>query len=269
MTLNKKSITKYQEVNDTLEELTKKYVDNFGQKLIAVYLAISVSFEKFDPESSDIDIMVVLQDQLSIEEFEMMQKWHSSPEPNQPLWVERMQCSYVPLDNILHDVFTPREPRIHLDNGEIYSEEVFRSEWLINQYLLYKYSITLFGQDFKTLLSEPIDISYVQKACIQLLVDDWYPKTKDLNYLQQSHHQSYAVLTMCRILYIIILGEASSKKDAISWAKKEFGSQWNYLIQIAENWHYGAEMHLQEDTANFIKFVMNKANIANLRMQKH
>ncbi|MBS0272381.1 MAG: DUF4111 domain-containing protein [Proteobacteria bacterium] len=49
-----------------------------------------------------------------------------------------------------------------------------------------------------------------------------------------------------------------TKKAAASWVKSEFGSQWNTLIQTAENWSYGQEMDLKEETIDFIQFVVNK-----------
>ena len=40
--------------------------------------------------------------------------------------------------------------------------------------------------------------------------------------------------------------------------KNKFGSQWNNLINTAENWKYGKEMTMRNETIKFIKFVINE-----------
>lgn len=65
---------------------------------------------------------------------------------------------------------------------------------------------------------------------------------------------------MCRILYTVLCNETASKKVSATWVKKEFGTHWSTLIQAAENWHYGLEMHFEKDTIEFIQFVIDKIN---------
>lgn len=84
----------------------------------------------------------------------------------------------------------------------------------------------------------------------------------DRLYLENSHHQSYAILTMCRILYTINCDAIASKKTAASWVKITF-PQWSKIIQAAETWHYGLKMNMQEETAQFITFVIEKIKSAN------
>jgi hypothetical protein len=41
-------------------------------------------------------------------------------------------------------------------------------------------------------------------------------------------------------------------------SKHEFAPEWSPLIQTAEDWHYGKEMNLKEQTIEFIQFVVSK-----------
>ena len=113
------------------------------------------------------------------------------------------------------------------------------------------------GPNFKTLV-KPIDIEDVREACIRDLFEEWEPKITDPTYLKNSHYQAYVVLNMSRILYTVIRHSTATKKASASWVKSEFGPQWKNLIQTAENWHYGKEMNLKEETIEFIKFVIDK-----------
>ena len=47
--------------------------------------------------------------------------------------------------------------------------------------------------------------------------------------------QAYAILTMCRALYVHRTGEQASKRQAARWAREEL-PQWADLIQSALAW---------------------------------
>lgn len=254
--LNKKDITIYKDVNKVLHSLTKGIKSIFGSNVVGIYLTGSLSYGNFNPKSSDIDLVVVLYSPASRELLELVKKLHLQVERIHKQWAQRIECSYIPIST-LQSILPPELPRPYVGEGIFYPEASYGNEWLINQYLLYKHGIALIGQEFKTLI-KPIDIIDVKKACIRDLFQEWQPKINDPLYLQNSHYQSYIILNMCRILYTVICNETASKKVSAAWVKKEFGTQWNNLIQAAENWHYGLEMHFQKDTIEFIKFIISK-----------
>jgi len=156
---------------------------------------------------------------------------------------------------MLKNILPPKTPRPYFGEGVFYPKADYGNEWLINNYLLYKYGTPLFGPSFKKLI-KPIDITDVQKACIRDLFKEWEPKISDPNYLNNSHYQSYVVLNLCRILYVVMNNDLASKKTSASWVKKEY-KQWNDLIQAAENWQYGNKMNKKEEAIDFIKFVVD------------
>jgi hypothetical protein len=68
-------------------------------------------------------------------------------------------------------------------------------------------------------------------------------------------HQSYVVLTMCRILYTMEHGEVVSKRAAAKWAEENIHDRWRSLIERA--WegrqHPGAPMEDASETLTFIR----------------
>ena len=177
-------------------------------------------------------------------------------------WTRRIECSYIPVD-MLQNILPPKTPRPYIGEGIFYAVAPYGNEWLINNYLLYKNGIALLGPDFKTIV-KPIDIVDVQKACIRDLFKEWEPKINDSAWLKNSHYQSYVVVNLCRILYTVLQKEVTSKRVAAVWVKNELSPEWKELIQTAESWEYGKDMHMQEETKRFIKFVINKVRKSSL-----
>lgn len=257
-----KKTTPYKDVNKILGSFEKGLLGIFGNNLIGLYLTGSLSYSDFNPGSSDIDLVAILNKPATPDELKLVKQLHFQIEKQNKKWAKRIECSYIPSD-MLKNILPPKTPRPYFGEGVFYPEAAYGNEWLINNYLLYKQGITLLGKNFRKLV-KPIDIVDVQKACIKDLFKEWQPKITDPNYLNNDHYQSYVVLNLCRILYTVICNSLAAKKTSASWVKKEY-KQWNDLIQAAENWQYGKKMSLKVKTIEFIKFVINEIN----KKQKH
>jgi predicted nucleotidyltransferase len=257
MKLNKDmNYTPYKDVNEVLNSLTSEIAPILGENLVGVYLTGSLSYGDFNPENSDIDLLVIVKNPLSEEKLEALKKMHLDVERNNDKWAKRIECSYVSFE-MLPSILPPKTPRPYIGEGTFYPEAPYGNEWVIKQYLLYNHGIPLLGPDFKTLV-KPIDIEDVRAACIRDLFEEWEPKINDLEWLNNSHYQSYIVLNLCRILYMVMRHTTATKKISASWVKHEFAPEWSPLIQTAEDWHYGKEMNLKEQTIEFIQFVVSK-----------
>lgn len=252
-----KTFTPHNHVNEVLHALTRGITDMLGDNVIGIYLFGSLTYEDFNPNRSDIDLLVIVKQLLSKDVLEKIKNFHEQIEKDYPSWKDRIECSYTPLD-LFQEILPPKTPRPYYGAGIFYPEAPYGNEWIINNYLLYQHSIALTGPDFKKLV-KPIDIADVQKASIQDLFKEWEPKINNHVWLQNSHYQSYLVLNLCRILHTVLNGEAGSKSVSAAWVKKEF-PEWKNLIQTAEDWEYGKEMKLQEETIEFIKFTIDKVN---------
>lgn len=252
----KNQITSYPDITIILDTLTQGMLQIIGNNLLGVYLMGSLSYGDFNPNNSDIDLVAIVNDPLSLEQLEALKRMHLQVEATHEKWATRIECSYVPR-GMLSNIKPPKAPRPYFGEGIFYPEAPYGNEWIINQYLLYKHGISLIGPDFKTLV-KPIDIEDVREACIRDLFEEWEPKINDPEWLTNSHYQSYIVLNLCRILYTASCHETATKKSSATWVKREFGPRWTMLIQIAEDWEYGKEMNEQEEAIEFIKFVINK-----------
>jgi hypothetical protein len=257
-------ITPYQDVNTVLLSLAQGIESILGGNLLGLYLTGSLSYGDFNPGSSDIDLVAILNSPASPKELKSIQALHVNEGQEYPKWAKRIECSYTPIA-MLSNILPPEAPRPYYGEGIFYPEARYGNEWIINLYWLHKHGIALVGPEFKALTAQ-IDMVDVQKACIRDLFREWEPKITDPTWLNNSHYQSYIVLNLCRILYTVTCSSMGSKKVSASWVKGKY-SEWIALIQTAENWQYGTEMNRRAEAVEFIKFVINQVVATELYRQ--
>lgn len=256
------NITPYQNINQILLLMSNNLSDIFKKNLIGFYLFGSLTYGDFNPDTSDIDLLVIIRRPMNANEMEQVKKLHKKVEERYPIWKKRLECSYVPI-NMFKNKLPPKEPRSYYNEGIFYDEAPYGNEWIINNYLLYQHGIALIGKDFKKLI-EPIDIVEVQKACIRDLFQEWEPKIQDGTWLDSSYHQSYLVMNLSRIIYTVITSETGTKKASAEWAKNQYSSQWGHLIEEALHWKHGQELNIKKEAIDFIKFVIDQVKKSEL-----
>jgi predicted nucleotidyltransferase len=249
------SLTPYQDINDVLMRLSQGMGVVLSKNLIGLYLFGSLSYGDFNSESSDIDLVAIVRKPLDTYELERIKQLHKTIGELSKKWLDRLECSYTPL-SMFTEVLPPAEPRPYFGGAVFYEEAPYGNEWIINNYLLYKHAIPLIGVDIKKLINS-IDIIEVQKACIRDLFQEWEPKMTDFEWLDNSNYQSYLVMNLCRILFTVMQGATATKAASAAWVKKEYGAQWQDLIENAEGWEYGKEMSCRDEAIQFIKFVID------------
>lgn len=261
------NITPYQEINKVLLTISNDINHILGNNLIGLYLFGSLTYGDFNLDSSDIDLVTITSKPLNQDELELIKQLHKKIEHQYPKWKDRLECSYTPVD-MLKNILPPKEARPYYGGEVFYDEAPYGNEWIINNYLLYQHAIPLIGPDCKELIN-PIDIIEVQKASIRDLFQEWEPKITDVEWLDNSHYQSYLVMNLCRILYTVFCATSGSKKISAAWVKYEFGLPWSNLIVTAESWKYGKKMSLKNETIDFIKFTIDKIKQTALYQQMY
>lgn len=259
--MNTKNITPIKSVNDFLDDFVTKVRGLLGDNIVGIYLFGSLSYDDFNPDRSDIDLSIVVKIPLTPDEGEQIKNLHLELERKHPSWKERVESSYTPI-TLFDNTLPPKQPRPYYGAGTFYFEAPYGNEWLINNYLLYHKSITLYGKNFREIV-KPIDIRDVKKASVNDLFKEWEPKINDKEWLNNSHYQSYLVLNLCRILYTVLQNSVGSKTASASWVKNEY-PQWQDLIEEADRWHYGVEVKRQDEAIEFIKFTIEKVRGSNL-----
>jgi len=251
------SITPYATINQFIESYTLRLLELMEQNLVGIYLTRSLSYGDFDLGSSDIDITNITTGKLSQDELSILEQFHHALHVDFQEWAARFECTYTPVEMLRYS-FSPEAPRPWYNGPEnhLYKEAPYGNEWVINNYLLYEYSITLAGIDFKN-ISAPIRIQEVQKACVKDFQTEWRHKIYDKAFLSNDHYTSYFVLNLCRILFTIFNARSGTKKQSSEWVKSEY-PKWEEVIISAQKWEYGKAMIDRDKIIAFARFIFNE-----------
>lgn len=232
-----------------------------GDQLIGLYLTGSLTYGDFDPGSSDIDFLAILDRALSDRQRSRIEK-HSIIADEYPKWAKRIEGSYITKE-MLTSKRPPKQPRPYINGGKFWNPDPrYGNEWLVNLFVVHETGVALVGPNPKQIIP-PVDIKDVREASNEDLRTDWAPKLTDPAAFEKSdydssHLQAYAILTICRILYRAKNDHITSKRIASDWVKKTYGKSWSSLIEKAENWQHGQKLDVRESTLKFMEFVLRE-----------
>lgn len=106
----------------------------------------------------------------------------------------------------------------------------------------------------------PIEVDELKTATVKLLCNTW----KDLlnsDKIFRSEYQVFGVLTFCRMLYTLEIGEIVTKPQAVLWAKKKLGPSIEKLLDEALKWKPSEKFdHLEEIKKLFERIIKKYCN---------
>jgi len=249
--------TQYPEINKVLDLLLSSATMVLGNQLVGMYLYGSLSSGDFDPESSDIDFLVVTTSTLSDKGIADLEAMHHRIWKSGLKWASKLEGSYIPKREIRrHD---PRNgPCPTVNEGQFYLDKR-GSDWIIQRHVIREQGIILAGPDPQTLIDavSPEDIRQAVKGVLQ---EWWLPMLEDPSWLKRrgSEYHAFAILTMCRALHALEHGTIVSKPTAARWAQGEFGEKWNEVIEQSLAPQDTREHGLYNEALEFIRFTLNK-----------
>jgi predicted nucleotidyltransferase len=253
-TLQQSTPTPYPEVNDVLRLLLKSVKAILGEQFIGMYLYGSLSSGDFNPETSDIDFLVVTKERLpekTILDLESMHKqtWASSLKR-----AGKLEGAYVPIELIRrHD--TSGAPCPTVNEGRFYVAGL-GSDWIIQRHVVRETGVVVEGPDPKTLI-DFVSPQEIRGAVLGILNEWWFPMLDDPAWLREHDdaYRAFAVITMCRVLHALAHGTVVSKPKAVEWTKTKLDEPWKSLIEKAAaiSNHEHLDLSLAE-TLDFIRF---------------
>jgi hypothetical protein len=247
------SPTPYLDVNEILNLLLPNIKEILGDQFIGMYLYGSLSSGDFNPQTSDVDFLVVTTETLSKEKIAELESMHQGLWANGLKWASRLEGAYIPQNDIRqHDPNNASCPTIN--EGKIYMDQP-GSDWIIQRHIVREFGVVLAGPDPKTLIN-PVTSDELRGAVLQILEEWWFPMIDDPCWLREhgSNYHGFAVITMCRAFHALKHGTIVSKPVAVKWAKENLDSQWHKLIDQAVASQYGGHSEFLDETLDFIRF---------------
>jgi predicted nucleotidyltransferase len=249
--------TPYSDVNEILTLLLKSVQEILGNQLVGMYLYGSLSSGDFDPQSSDIDFLVVTTSTLSDKAIAELRSMHQRIWKSSLKWSSKLEGSYIPKRDIRrHDPHSPPCPTVN--EGKFYLDKR-GSDWIIQRHVIREQGIILTGPEPKTLI-DPVSPEDIRRAVAGVLQEWWLPMLEDPSWLKNhgSEYHAFAILSMCRALYALEHGVIVSKPVAAHWAQKELGERWSQVIEQALAQQAGHEARsMYNESLEFIKYTIN------------
>jgi predicted nucleotidyltransferase len=248
--------TSYPDVNAVLDKLLTRIKVVLGNYFIGLYLHGSLAHGDFNPQTSDIDFLVVTEGQLSGEIFSSLKDMHARLFTSGLAWSQKLEGAYIPKDDLhCHDPAHTPVPWLGVDGH--FALELLGSDWIIQRWILREKGIIVSGPALKSMI-DPVSADDLREAVCSSLREWWSPPFPSLERFQSVEYQAYAILTMCRSLFVLEHGQVASKPEAARWAQPALGEPWSRLITDAADWREGVRDNMLEKTLEFIYYTLER-----------
>jgi hypothetical protein len=131
------------------------------------------------------------------------------------------------------------------------------SGWIFHCYTLREHGVTVAGPPVRPLIDrvDPDDMRRAPAPIAELWLQQARHDPTWLAWLSERKHQTFVVLTLCRLLYTLDSGLVASKRAAARWAKQALGPRWKTLIGRSLTEQYGRGETGERDMADTIALV--------------
>lgn len=250
-----KNFTPYQDVNKVLSLLLENAKRILKDEFVGMYLYGSLSSGDFNPESSDIDFLVVTKNYLPEPIISQLENMHQQTWAISLKRAGELEGAYIPKGLIrkhsLNGLPCPcvNEGRFCVDTPG--------SDWIIQRHVVREYGVVIEGPNPKTLI-DIVSAEDIRNSISGVLHEWWYPMLENPAWLRDHDdgYRSFAVITMCRVLHGLEHGMVASKPKAAQWMRAKADSKWHSLIDkaVAVSNHEEAQIELDE-TLGFIRYI--------------
>lgn len=249
-----KKHTPYDDVNELLDLLLTNVKKILKDQFVGMYLYGSLSSGDFNPETSDVDFLVVTKETLPDETVSELEEMHNKTWATSLKRAGKLEGAYVHQELIRkHDPNGLPCPTVN--EGKFYLDRP-GSDWIIQRHVVREYGIVLDGPDPKTLI-DFVTAEDIRTSIMGVLREWWYPMLENPDWLRANDdgYRSFAVITMCRVLHGLEHGTITSKPKAVQWARTKVEPHWHSLMDdaVAVSNHEERSIDLNE-TLGFIRY---------------
>jgi predicted nucleotidyltransferase len=198
-----------------------------GSDLVAVYLYGSAVTGGFDLHVSDIDLVVVTSPEIGAVDLAGLERMHDELVDRHPDWRGRVEVAYVGRST-MKSFRTSTGSLAVISPGEPFHVRTDRAAaWLQNWYLVRETGVCLYGLEAQTVIPT---IAWTELVGAVVRYAHY---VRDANRLEAGAGTfAYAILTMCRALFVVRTRGHGSKQEAAAWTRERM-PPWAWLIDAA------------------------------------
>lgn len=252
-------LSSYPAIWALLETLLADAKTILGEQWIGLYLHGSLAYGDFNQKTSDIDFLVITDGHLSAEIFLALTEMHARLFNSGLEWSQKLEGAYLPRADVRrHDPAHPPVPWLGVDGH--FALETLGNDWVLQRWILREKGFIVSGPPLSTLI-DPVTPGTLKEAVRASLREWWSPPFPSPERFRSDNYLAYAVLTMCRSLYVLEHGRIASKPEAARWALSTLEKPWKSLIQGALDGQESNTTDGSAGTFEFIRFTLVKAGI--------
>jgi hypothetical protein len=257
--------TPYPGVNEAVHHLLKYVRAALGAYFVGLYLHGSLAGGDFNPQSSDIDFVIVTTQELPESILPDLEAAHRRVWSSGLEWGALMEGTCFPVKSFYrHNLNDPPRPHVCQEKFFISRQE---TDWIINRHILRANGVVVAGPPLRTLIA-PVTKEEIRWTVSEGLRTDWAPRLNDLEWLKPPGNQPFVVLTNCRSLYTLRYGTVKSKPGCARWALTALGKRWQGLIEYAMSWKRGMPPGDTGKTLDMMRYTWEKAQTYSVESYK-
>jgi hypothetical protein len=260
----------YPELRSVLERFVAGVQHALKGKFLGAYLVGSLATGDFDLDS-DIDFLVVTEEELTDTEVPMLQALHVEIHNLGSYPAQHLEGSYMSRSSLTRTDLVRLQPLWYVDNGSTLLERsVHDNQWHV-RWILRERAIILTGADPQALV-QPVSTDALRtemQSSIETLRTHFVAEIdKPLGWFNTRFGQSFTVVTCCRMLHTLQSRGVASKLAAVRWAEQSLDAEWRELIRQAwaerKSVRFGvkvrqpADVKLMRETARFVAYAQNE-----------
>lgn len=239
-----------------LGKMASDFPSMLENNLVGIYLWGSLTYEAFDEKCSDVDCIVVTGKDINEREFSALENWFAAS-LNENCWTGKLDMRFV-----IDGEFLDKSSKCcgyHFGKLIRHGSDGNPFIW-VN---IAQSGITLWGKPAKEIAPEiaPEVLSDALLLELEYLKEDLAANAGDGSKLS-FFHNSYAVLTACRIYYTAHNDSLVSKEIARVWTLENVPGKWHAVINSArENRLSGKGLKtakLETDAMDFVCFIESR-----------
>lgn len=227
------------DVEEIVEAVRGGIVAALADNLEGIYLKGSLALGDFNPQTSDVDLLVVVRRALNQADFERLDGLHRRLQTLTNRYAHDLELAYIPASKLNN--FVPGEYP-SLERGEGLKWKTLRSNWILDFWIVREHGLALFGPDPKTLI-DPISADQMREAVRGVLSawNQWVDTWDSPGWKTHMGEMRFVVETMCRAGYTLAFKQMCSKPVAVRWALTALPESWRALVEQSQTWQGGQE----------------------------
>jgi Domain of unknown function (DUF4111)/Nucleotidyltransferase domain len=215
------ALTVYPTVSAAIQECLASVQRLLGSHLCGMYLVGSLAIGDFDPNTSDLDIIVVTDTALSDDRVAALREFHTRFSAGDSPWTMRLEAVYIPQGDLRRPASaTTAYPQVERDRP--FFVEPLEPGWSVQRYTLREHGVVIAGPESRELL-DPVDPDAMRRDGA-IIAHTWLDQAEHdptwLDWARPRPYFAFVVATLCRLLYTLETGRVASKPAAIRWAHR-------------------------------------------------